>query len=359
MNKQFIFLLTIIIGLSVSGQKKEKIEITKELKTTSVKNQAMSSTCWSFATVSFFESELLRMGKGEYDLSEMFYVRKAYPIKAYNYYHFQGNSNFGAGGQAHDVTILFKEYGAMPESAYSGLKNKENHDHLEMDDALVNIMKPVVKMSPGEAGEKWKYSLDSTMDVYLGKLPQTFSYDGKNFTPQSFAASLGLDADNYVELTSYSRHPFYKQFVLEVPDNWMFEKYYNLPVDELMSVMDNSINKGYTFCWDGDVSDETSFAYNGGVATIENEKNKVTQEDRQKAFEDFSVTDDHLMHINGLARSDDGGKYYLTKNSWGDKKGNKGYWFMSENFVRLKTIAILVHKDAIPADIKEKLGIKH
>jgi bleomycin hydrolase len=358
MKKQFIFLLTLVISLSLSGQKKEKIEITKELKTTSVKNQEMSSTCWSFATVSFFESELLRLGKGEYDLSEMFYVRKAYPIKAYNYYHFQGNSNFGSGGQAHDIINLFREYGAVPENVYSGLQDKQNHDQLEMDEALVTIMNQVVKMQPGEAGEKWKFSIDSTMDVHLGKIPQTFSYNGKSFTPQSFAASLGLDVTNYIELTSYAHHPFYKQFVLEVPDNWMFAEYYNLPIDELMSVMDNSITKGYTLCWDGDVSDEKSFSENDGVATLENDENKITQNDRQKAFDNFSVTDDHLMHITGLAKSAEGGKYYLTKNSWGEKKGIDGYWFMSENFVRLKTIAILVHKDVIPADIKERLGIK-
>jgi len=358
MKKQFILLLILAIGLSVSGQNKEKIEITKELKTTSVKNQAMSSTCWSFATLSFFESELLRMGKGEYDLSEMFYVRKAYPIKAYNFYHFQGKSNFGPGGQAHDITYLFREYGAVPENVYSGLQNKETHYQLDMDDALVNIMNPVVKMGPGEAGEKWKYALDSTMDVHLGKLPQTFSYNGKNYTPQSFAATLGIDPDNYVELTSYSHHPFYRQFILEVPDNWMFEKYYNLPVDELIRVMDNSINNGYTFCWDGDVTDDISFSANGGVAALEKEKKKIEQSDRQKAFEDFSVTDDHLMHITGLAKSEFGERYYLTKNSWGEKKGTNGYWFMSENYVRLKTIAILVHKDAIPEDIKAKLGIK-
>lgn len=356
--KKFIVSFVLLLFCIVAFAQKEKITITKELKTTSVKNQAMSSTCWSFATVSFFESELLRMGKGEYDLSEMFYVRKAYPIKAYYYYHFQGKSNFGPGGQAHDIIILFKEFGAMPEKDYNGLNGRENHDQTEMDDALLGIMNAAVKAEPENTETKWMYSLDSAMDVHLGKLPQSFVFKGKDYTPQSFAASLGLDANNYIELTSYAPHPYYKQYVLEVPDNWMFEKYYNLPLDELMKVMDNSIDKGYTFCWDGDVSDNVSFTQNGGIGKLENDNKTVTQEGRQAAFEDFSVTDDHLMHICGLAQSADGGKYYLTKNSWGENKGNKGFWFMSENFIRLKTIAILVHKDVIPDDIKIKLGIK-
>ncbi|HOY31833.1 MAG TPA: C1 family peptidase [Bacteroidales bacterium] len=358
MKKHFIFLLSILITLPVAGQK-EKMNIIKELKTTPVKNQAMSSTCWSFATVSFFESELLRMGKGEYDLSEMFYVRKAYPIKAYNYYHFQGKSNFGPGGQAHDITYLFSEYGAVPEKVYDGLGGKEYHDHIALDNALLKIMDSVIKMPARAANEKWKLSLDSIMDIYLGLMPEKFIFGEKTFTPQSFAASVGLHAENYIELTSYSNHPFYKPFVLEVPDNWMFEKYYNVPVDELIRVMNNAIDKGYTICWDGDVSDNDSFTENKGYATTANEKVKVTQSDRQKAFEDFSVTDDHLMHITGIAESKDGTRYYLTKNSWGDKKGIDGYWYLSENYIRLKTIAILVHKDAMPDEIKAKLSISN
>ena len=355
--KKLIILPVILFFCASIFAQKEKIEITKELKPTSVKNQAMSSTCWSFATISFLESELLRMGKGEYDLSEMFFVRKAYPMKAYNYYHLQGNGNFGPGGQAHDITLLFKEYGAIPESVYSGLINGKSHDQLKMDDVLLKIMKTSANKLPDETFSKWKFSVDSVMDIYLGVMPETFNFNGKNFTPKSFAESLNLNPDNYIELTSYTHHPYYKQFVLEVPDNWMFEKYYNLPVDELISIMINSVNMGYTFCWDGDVSDETSFSDNGGVATVENEKVKITQNDRQKAFDNFSVTDDHLMHITGLAKSDDGSIYFLTKNSWGDKKGNNGFWFMSENYVRLKTIAIMVHKDVIPSEIKMKLGI--
>ncbi len=357
MKKLILFLFIGIISIQLFAQN-DKIEITKELKTTSPKNQAMSSTCWSFATVSFIESELLRMGKSETDLSEMFYVRKAYPLKAYNYYQFQGHCNFGPGGEAHDVMNLFKEYGAMPKEAYSGLLHTETYQLMTMDDVMDSIMKSAAKGLPDKLNEHWKTSIDSIMDVYMGKMPATFSYEGKSYTPQTYAASLGLDPSNYVEITSYVHHPWYTQYVLELPDNWMFAPYYNLPIDELMRVMDYSVNKGYTVCWDGDVSDDVSFSHNGGVAKLDDEKTKINETDRQKAFEDFSVTDDHLMHICGLAKGEDNVKYYLTKNSWGEKKGNKGYWFMSENYVRLKTISIMVHKDAIPDDVKTKLGIK-
>ncbi|MEI6124095.1 MAG: C1 family peptidase [Bacteroidota bacterium] len=356
MKKQAFLLLALLFSLAVFGQK-PNIAITKELKTTAVKNQAMSSTCWSFATVSFVESELLRMGKGEYNLSVMYYIRKAYPIKAYNYYHFQGNSNFGPGGQAHDILNLFKQYGAMPNDAYNGLLDSKNYNLMEMDNVLGHIMKSYVKQLPQQVSEKWKTAIDSTMDVYMGKMPETFDYKGKNYTPQGFADMLGFNPDNYIEITSYAYHPWYKPYVLEVPDNWMFAPYYNLPIDELMAVIENSLNNGYTVCWDGDVSDDVSFVHNGGVAKLDNEKTKISETERQKAFEDFTVTDDHLMHLCGLAKGDDDVSYYLTKNSWGDKKGNKGFWFLSDNYVRLKTIAILVNKDAIPAHIKTKLGL--
>ncbi|MEI6853153.1 MAG: C1 family peptidase [Bacteroidota bacterium] len=354
MKRLLPFILSFLLVFSLFAQK-EKIKITKQIPTTSVKNQAMTGTCWCFATVSFLESELLRMGKGEYDLSEMFYVRKAYPQKAEDYWLNQGNTNFGEGGQAHDIIRLFKQYGAMPESAYSGLLNRTTHDQMEMDAALGTLMLHVVKQKTGNDPAPWKYSLDSIMDVYIGKLPQTFIYNEKSYTPESFAAGLGINPDDYVELTSYTHHPFYQPFVLEVPDNWMYASYYNLPLDELMAVIDNALAKGYTICWDGDVSDNKSFSSNGGVAIPEDGQKNITPEQRQKAFDNFSVTDDHLMQLCGTAKDKKGGKYYLTKNSWGSKKGKEGYWFMSADYVRLKTIAILIHKDALPEKIREKL----
>lgn len=356
MKRLFTFLLSFIFVLSLFAQK-EKIKITSEMPTTSVKNQAMTGTCWSFAAVSFIESELLRMGKCDYDLSEMFYVRKAYPLKAFDYYQYQGNTNFGEGGQAHDIITLFKQYGAIPESIYSGLLDRTTHDQMEMDAALLKLMSAAVKLKTGTDPAGWKFSVDSILDVYIGKPPQTFVYKENSYTPETFAASLGINPDDYVELTSYTHHPFYQPFVLEVPDNWMYASYYNLPLDELMAVIDHALAKGYTVCWDGDVSDNKSFSSNGGVAVPDDGQKNITQEQRQAAFDNFSVTDDHLMHISGLAKDKKGGKYYLTKNSWGNKRGNAGYWFMSADYVRLKTIAILIHKDAIPEGIKAKLKL--
>jgi bleomycin hydrolase len=356
MKRLLTFILSLLLVFSIFAQK-EKIKITKEIATTSVKNQAMTGTCWCFASVSFIESELLRMGKGEFDLSEMFYVRKAYTLKADNFCHYQGNTNFGEGGQAHDIMTLFKQYGAMPESIYSGLLNRTAHDQMEMDAALSKLMAGVVKLKTGTDPTPWKYSLDSIMDVSIGKPPKTFVYKDKSYTPESFAASLGINPDDYVELTSYTHHPFYKPFVLEVPDNWMYASYFNLPLDELMEVIDNALDKGFTVCWDGDVSDNKSFSANGGVAVPEDGLKNITPEERQKAFDNFSVTDDHLMQLCGLAKDKKGGKYYLTKNSWGEKRGHGGYWFMSADYVRLKTIAILIHKDAIPTGIKAKLKL--
>jgi bleomycin hydrolase len=356
MKRLLTFALAGLFVFSLSAQK-EKIKITKEIPTTSVKNQAMTGTCWCFATVSFFESELIRLGKGNYDLSEMYYVYKAYPMKAYDYYHYQGCTNFGEGGQAHDIMYLLKKYGAMPETAYSGLLNRNMHNQLKMDDKLSRLMTKVVQQKTFENASKWNNSIDSIMTLEIGKPPATFVYQNKTYTPEEFGKTLGLNPDDYIELTSYIHHPFYKPFVLEVPDNWMYASYYNLPLDELMSVIDNAISKGFTVCWDGDVSDENSFGSNNGVAVPDDGQKNISQEDRQKDFDNYSVTDDHLMHICGMAKDKKGGKYYLTKNSWGDKKGHAGYWFMSADYVRLKTIAILINKDALPKEIRAKLNL--
>lgn len=337
----------------------QKIETTKSLKATDVKNQANSGTCWSFATVSFLESEMIRLDKGRHDVSEMFFVYHAYLSKAARYIRLGGKANLSPGGQAHDVLDVIRTYGLVPEEAFTGLKNdKDLHDHTTLDQAMVNIMKAAVDHQENACNDSpWRRRADSALTANLGTLPESFTFKGKNYTPLSYARELGLNPDDYIELTSFSHHPWYKSMVLEVPDNWSAGPYFNLPLDDLMRAMEYAINNGYTFCWDGDVSCEPRFSKNDGIAAVNGYPNGISTEIRQHAFDDFSVTDDHLMHITGLGKDEQGKTYFLTKNSWSEKKGNKGYWWMSDDFVRLNTIAILVHKDALPADLRTKLGI--
>ncbi len=337
-----------------------------QIGATSVKNQAQTGTCWDFATQSFLESELMRMGKGEYDLSEMFDVRYTYPLKAERYVRYHGLANFGAGGQAHDVLKVFDTYGAVPNSVYSGLEPGDSlHNNFELDAVLKSMLDTIVKQR--KITQHYKEIVDVILDIYFGKVPQTFEYNGKTYTPKSFAASLGINTKDYVEITSYTHHPFYSKFVLEVPDNWTDGEYYNVPIDDIIKIMDNALENGYTVAWDGDVSKDNFYRKEGyAVVPVDGDTSKeapekeqvVTQEKRQKAYNDYTTTDDHLMHVTGLAKDQAGTKFYYTKNSWGTKdKKYDGYWYMSEPFVKLRTIAIMVHKDAIPKDIKEKLGL--
>ncbi|MEI6765089.1 MAG: C1 family peptidase [Bacteroidota bacterium] len=349
-------MLIFLLSATVSVAQFENIKIIKEVKCGPVENQKMSSTCWSFATCSFITSELIRMGKPAVNLSEMYFVRKAYEQKAVYYRRLQGNANFGPGGQAHDVMNMMRDYGAVPESVYTGLDSSgQMIDHEVMDALLLDIVKLAVK---DNLSEKSINAFIAVLDSYLGKVPENFTYEGKSYTPKTFAESLTLNPDDYIEFTSYTHHPFYKSFRLEVPDNWAFGDYYNLPIDELMQIIDNALDNGYSVDWDGDVSDDQKFSANGGVAKLSDESIPVTQKKRQEGFDDYDVTDDHLMHITGYGKDASDKKFYLTKNSWGTAKGHEGFWFMSDAFVRYKTIAIMVHKDAVPAAIKAKLGIK-
>lgn len=354
-----LLLAVLLILFSAPVLLAQQIKTEISLKTTPVKNQANSGTCWSFSVVSMIESELLRTGKGQYDLSEMYIVHHAYPAKADRYLRLGGKASFGAGGQGHDVFDMMIQYGMVPEEAYSGLlKGKEKHDHMEMDKVLTEQMKSAVtageKATPGS---HWRTAIDSILNAYLGEIPKTFEYKGKEYTPESFAASLGINPGDYIELTSYSHHPFYQSFVLEVPDNWAQGRYYNVPLEDLMRVMKNSLAQGYTFAWDGDVSGDVSFSRNEGIARLSDDSTRVTQDVRQAAFDEFITTDDHLMHISGLGKDEKGNTYFLTKNSWGENKGDKGYWWLSENYVRMNTIAIVIHKSALPADLRLKLGL--
>ena len=344
-----------------------KFTVVKEHKATPVKNQHKTGTCWCFAMTSFIESELLRTGKGEYDLSEMFIVRHNYVRRIKDNILRRGRGNVGPGSIAHMYTWVMKNKGLMTEEAYHGINyDSLLHNHGDLNTWVMSINKTAVDMKKPLPAE----IVDGVLDAYLGKLPETFTHNGKEYTAMSFANSLGLNADDYVELTSFTHHPFYEKILVEIPDNWDHALMYNLPLDEFMQVIDNAIDTGYTVAWDGDIS-EPGYAFKHQISvntaeqlnTQETLKAKaveipVTQESRQIGFETFVTVDDHLEHITGIATDQDGVKYYKTKNSWGLDRNGTGYHYMSEEYVKAKTISILVHKNSIPKAIRTKLGIK-
>lgn len=381
------------LALSAMGAFAQGYQFTDVVKVpaTPVKNQASTGTCWCFATTSFMESELLRMGKGTYDLSEMFIVRQKYMNQLQDNYVRHGEGNIGQGSLSHTFKHAYDQVGIVPEEVYTGINyDSDRHNHSEMVRYIQAIAETAVKMK--KRSPEYDKLIENLFDTYLGKLPEKFTYQGKEYTPKTFAASLGLNMDDYIQLTSFTHHPYYTMFDVEVHDNWEHEKMYNLPLDEMMETMDYALNNGYTVCWDGDVS-EKGFSFTNGVAINPEVKKvddyattdrarfekldekgrlqevykferpypeiNVTPEVRQEGFEAFVTTDDHLMHLTGIAKDQNGTKYYITKNSWGTER-NKfgGYLNMSDSYVRAKTIFIMVHKDAIPKAIKAKLGMK-
>lgn len=380
------FMILFLLGASLQAvprkeNKKEKAAYhfthVVELKRTPVKSQARTGTCWSYATHSFVESELLRMGKPEVDLSEMFTVRNAYLDKAKSFIQLHGAANFGQGGQSHDVMEQFKKHGTVPESAYSGMiPGEKQHNHGELSRVLQGLLDAVLKRSWGDkVTPQWFKAFKSVLDIYLGEVPEKFDYEGKTYTPQTFLTEfMQFNPDDYVELTSYDHHPFYTRIRLEIPDNWSFNnEYLNVPIDDLMGVMEHALKKGYTIAWDGDVSEKDFSTKETGYGIVpvkdwedrsEAERNAkptepvvekvVTQEMRQVSFNNFTTTDDHLMHIVGLAKDQKGTPFYFTKNSHGTERKFDGYLYMSESYVRLKTVAIMVHKDALPADLRAR-----
>ncbi len=356
---------SLVVGGNLAAQdseapKQEKkgyaFTVEKSLDCTDVKSQDRTGTCWSFATSSFVESELIRMGKGKHNLSEMFIVKNTYKDKAQNYVLRQGKANFSEGALAHDLLNAVSRHGLVPEEYFTGLKgNAKRHDHSEMVIVLKGMLDGVVKQK--SLSPRWKQAYDRVLDVYLGSAPSQFSYQGQAFTPKSFAKSLGFNPKDYVSVTSYSHHPFNESFVLEIPDNYSNGSFQNLPIDDLVKTIDNAIANGYTVAWDGDVS-ESGFNSRLGLAILPKQSSSrmfrepveemdVTQSMRQKTFESLSTTDDHLMHLVGIARDKNNKKYYIIKNSWGEVGPYRGYIYMSEAYVRLKTVAILVHKDAV------------
>lgn len=340
---------------------------------TPVKDQNATGTCWCFASTSFIEAELMRMGKGEYDLSELFTVRHNYYERMDDNYLRRGKGNISEGSIAHMTLNIIDKYGIVPQSAYSGINyDSPLPNHRELGTYLRAIAEGSVKLK-ARSPEYWELQ-DALFDIYMGKLPESFVYEGKEYTPITFRDMLGINTDDYIEITSFSHHPFYQEVPLEIPDNWDHALLYNLPLDEMMEVIDNALNNGYTVCWDGDVS-EKGYVYSPlGVAilpadatldrqaiaatdTLIAEVENVDQALRQKYYESFTTTDDHLEHLTGIATDPAGTKYYITKNSWGAEGPYDGYHYMSEKYIKGKTVSILVHKDAIPAAIRAKLGL--
>lgn len=392
MKKLFVLSVSLLMSWSAWAQGYQFTTV-KELPITSIKNQANSGTCWSYSAMGFLESEVIRMGKGEPDLSEMYCVRRNYADKAVKYVRVQGSLNFAQGGSFADVIETINEYGVVPQDVYEGLNYGETQNkHSELEAVLNGYVKAIVS-NPNKQriSTAWEKGFNGVLDAYFGEVPANFQYQGKTYTAQEFAKSLGLDANNYISLTSYTHHPFYKPFAIEIPDNWRWALSYNLPIDELMQVFDNAINNGYSIAWASDVS-EKGFTREGLAVLPDEEspenigsdqahwlglsqrdkdaalktkmtagpvKEKVyTQEERQKAFDNYETTDDHGMQIYGIAKDQNGTKYYMVKNSWGETGTYKGLWYASEPFVRAKTMSIMIHKDALPKDIAKKLGLK-
>ena len=386
MYKYLLIAIATIFSTQLFSQEEESndnntikyTEITK-IKTSEVKSQDRMGTCWDYATTSFVETEAIRIGKPELDLSEMFTVRYDYVAKAKQYIQLHGKTNFSPGGQAHHMMDIFKEYGAVPEDIYAGLQYGDTiHREGEILNGLTGFLKGVNKNADKKLTTAWMPATNAILETYLGKVPEKFKYEGKEYTPKTFAKNVvGINPDDYVEITSYTDAPFYSQYVLKIPDNWDWAMYHNVPINDLMEIMKNALNKGYSVVFDGDVSEKT-FQHRKGIALLpyksysslddeefENLYNlgfkemNVTQEYRQITFNSRETTDDHLMHLTGMAKDQRGRLYFKTKNSWGKKSNDfGGYLYMSENYVKLKTVAIMVHKDAIPSAIKKKMNIK-
>jgi aminopeptidase C len=385
-----LLLVTTLTNGSAQNGEEYTFTPVKELKITPIQNQNRTGTCWAFSGIAYLESELLRMGKGEYNLSEMFIVSHSYKDQAAKYVRTHGSLNFEQGGSFEDVLYAVKHYGIIPESVMDGLNYGEDmHVHSELVSAASAYVNAILKNPNGKLSTAWKKGFDGIIDAYLGEIPEKFTCKGKEYTPSGFVKELGLNIDDYVSLTSFTHEPFYKPFALEIPDNWRWGISYNVPLNELTEVVKHAINTGYTIAWASDVS-EVGFSRNGiavvpDVKAIETsgsdqerwtglnqrEKNEeirklaekpcqeltITQEMRQEAYDNYQTTDDHGMQIYGIAKDQNGKEFFMIKNSWGTDNKYKGTWYVSESFVAYKTISIVIHKNAIPAAVKTKLGL--
>ena len=399
MKKTFLLAIAAMMTLGVfaDDQKKEKDPNEPVFTTivanpiTSIKNQARSGTCWAYSTLAFFESEILKKTKKNIDLCEMFVANKDYMDRAILKVRMHGDAQFSQGGSAYDVFYVLKNYGICPEDAMP-LPGTMYGDTLNNFNQFFKVMEPYVdaiaKSESKKLNQTWKGGFQGILDAYLGKCPETFTYEGKNYTPKTFANSLGLNWDDYVSITSYTHYPFYTEFPVEVQDNWRQGLSWNLPIDEMARIIDNAIRNGYTVAWGGDVS-EDGFTRNG-LALLYDAKgeslegsdmakwlklspyekmNKLTelginapemtptQEKRQEEYDNWTLTDDHGMLIYGIAKDQNGKEYYMVKNSWGETGKYKGTWYMSKNYIVAKTMDYMVNKNAIPKDIRKKMGI--
>ena len=343
---------------------------TVDIEASEVKSQDKTGTCWSYSTASFLESEIIRMGKPKMDLSEMYVVRHVYPAKANKYIRMHGSSNFGEGSLGHDLIDAVASYGIVPNEVYSGLKNGNNyHNHAEMSAVLKAMLDSYI--SQKNLSSQWSHAYNAVLDTYLGEVPESFKYNGKSYTPISFRDYLGIRTEDYISISSFTHHPYYKPFIVEVPDNWSNGSFYNVMLDDMVEITKNAIRKGYTIEWDTDVSNK-GFNSKVGIAieaentsdinfeTINKEK-IVSAEMRQENFDNYTTTDDHLMHITGLAKDQNGAVYFIVKNSWGTNRGQKGYEgyiYVSESYFRMNTISILLHKDGVIKSMAKKLKIK-
>lgn len=361
--------ILLITSLYTQAQSDYNFTPVSNLEATSVKSQGRTGTCWAFSTVSFMESEIIRMGGPILDLSEMYIVKHAYQNKAKQYVYMHGVGNFSQGGQAHDVIKVIAEEGFVPENYYLGRDSKKTpHNHSELEPILKSMLDTYIGQKNAQPKKMWFDNIEAVLESQLGNTPKSVSFNNRKYSPQKFADALGFKAENYVELSSYTHHPYYKPFVLEVPDNWSNDLYYNVTLDELVNTMKEALNSGYTLVWDGDVS-EAFFSHKKGLAIIPavdtlgfqpQEEITVTPKMRQQNFFNWKASDDHLMHITGMVKDEEGKIYFKTKNSWGAKSNEfGGYLYMSEAYIRMNTVAIMLHKAAINKELSKKLFSKN
>ncbi|WP_262279702.1 aminopeptidase C [Hallella absiana] len=399
MKKTIVLALLAVCTLGAHAEKKDSVNPNKPVFTvvkknpiTSIKDQNRSGTCWDYSTLSYFESEILKATGKTYDLCESFVANKTYMDRAIQVVRLHGDCQFSEGGSTYDPLYCLEHYGICPEKAMpfpGSLYGDSLNNFGEFFSVMTPYVQSVAKSSLKKISSQWKVGLQGILDAYLGKCPEQFTYEGKTYTPKTFAASLGLDWNNYVSFTSFSHHPFWTQFAVEVQDNWRNPLTWNVPIDDLQKILDNAIMNGYTIAWGGDVSEEgftrKGLAYNVDEKKLENMKGSdmarwlkltpakkkslvdslgvnvpevvPTQKQRQERFDDWELTDDHGMLIFGIAKDQNGKEYYMVKNSWGKSGDYDGIWYMTKNFIIANTMDFMVNKNAVPKDIRKKCNI--